>query len=130
MKKPLVVLSSLVLSGCALVPENNLDRTWQALHIIDAAQTMSLNSDPCLEEINPMTRTLIGKEPSDEEVIAWYIGTAVGHYFIGQALDRWWNEKAGNTWRAITVGAVGYTVVNNHQLGMRPFGNNTSECNI
>ena len=99
--------------------------TWQALHAVDVAQTLNAASDPCYEEDAWLTQQIIGKQPSDAEVIAWGVGTAVVHMWIATELDRRdaprWLQA---TWSQGTIGSTGYTIVDNHRNGVRPWGDN------
>ena len=113
-----------LLSGCASSPA---EKAWQAMHLVDVAQTISgAARDDCFYERDPFTRRLIGRQPSTEAVIAWGIGAGVAHY----ALDRWLanNGHANKKWvqilRAVDLGAKGFTIGRNHQIGIRPFGDN------
>jgi len=79
-----------------------------------------LKDDNCLEESNFITKRLIGKEPNYAEVGAWYVGTALTHWVVSRALDN--HPKMKKIWEYVSIGAVGYTVYDNHDKGMRPFG--------
>jgi hypothetical protein len=74
-----VLIGMLLLSGCAtfrdLSPETRAEElTWQSLHAIDTAQTLSIAHDPdCYYEA--VSDPAIGKHPSPGLVLAW-MGTA------------------------------------------------------
>jgi len=112
------------LSGCA---SSGSEIAWQTMHLVDVAQTINGPArDACFHERDPLTRGLIGRQPSTEAVIAWGIGAGVAHY----ALDRWLTNRghADKKWvqilRALDLGAKGFTIGRNHQIGIRPFGEN------
>lgn len=120
-----VVLMSALLGagGCQSMDREEL--AWRALHAVDVAQTLNAASDPCYEEHAWLTRQLIGRQPSDAEVIVWGVGIALAHGWISRALEsndapRWVQA----TWSIGTVLSTGYTVVDNHRNGVRPWGDN------
>ena len=114
---------SVGLGGCQSMDRQEL--TWQALHAIDVAQTLNAASDPCYEEKAWLTQRLIGAQPSDAEVIAWGVGTAVFHAWISNTLEErgapQWVQKL---WELGTLGQTTYAIGTNHQEGVRPFGKN------
>ncbi len=109
--------------GCQSMDRQEL--TWQALHAVDVAQTLNAAGDPCYEEQAWLTKRLIGEQPSDPDVIAWGVGTALVHLWIARELERRdaprWLQA---TWSIGTIGATGYTIVDNHRNGVRPWGAN------
>ncbi len=114
-----------VLAGCESMGDKEL--TWQALHAIDVAQTYNARSDGCYREIDPITRRVIGSQPSKGEVLAWGVGAAFLHARVSRALEereapRW----VQFTWDAITFGGTTNAVVSNHREGVRPFGSNNT----
>lgn len=121
----LALTGLIVFGGCHSVELSREEISWQTLHAMDIAQTMSAASDPCYEEDAWLTQKLIGRQPSDTEVMAWGVGTAVGHVLVASALDAWnapeWVQKA---WSYGTISYTGFTVANNHNEGVRMFGDN------
>ena len=122
--KFLVIMPLLTLTfGCQSVDRQEL--AWQGLHVVDVAQTLNAASDPCYEETAWLTEKIIGKQPSDAEVLAWGVGTALVHMWVANQLERRnaprWLQM---TWSLGTIGSTGYAVVDNHQNGVRPWGNN------
>lgn len=120
----LIPLAALVwLGGCQSMGREEL--TWQALHAIDVAQTLNAARDPCYQEEAWLTAQLIGAQPSDGEVIAWGLGTAVFHAWISNTLEHRgapvWVRKL---WELGTLGHTSYAIGTNHQEGVRPFGKN------
>ena len=119
----LVLPAALLLAGCQSMDSEEL--TWQALHAVDVAQTLSAADDPCYEEEAWLTRRIIGRQPSDAEVMAWGVGTAVGHAFVSSSLERMeapgWVQKL---WSYATISHTGLTIASNHDEGVRIFGSN------
>lgn len=111
------------LGGCASMDRQEL--TWQAMHAVDVAQTLNAASDPCYKEDAWLTSRLIGAQPSDGEVIAWGVGTAVFHAWVSRSLETRgapvWVQMA---WDLGTLGHTTYAVGTNHSEGVRPFGSN------
>ena len=110
-------------TGCQSMDREEI--AWQALHAVDVAQTMSAARDPCYREAAWLTRSIIGEQPSEAEVLVWGVGTAIIHRWVGLALERRdaprWVRVA---WDLGTIGYTGYTVVDNHQNGVRIWGDN------
>jgi len=122
--KALVLLGVLsLLGGCQSM--DNQELAWQAIHAIDVAQTLNAAQDPCYEEDAWLTKRLIGAQPSDGEVLAWGVGTAVFHAWISNGLEARgapvWVQRV---WELGTLGHTSYAVGNNHHIGVRPFGSN------
>ena len=114
-----------LLGGCQSLQMDREEMTWQALHAMDVAQTLNAASDPCYKENAWLTKRLIGEQPSDAEVVAWGVGTAVFHAWVSNALDDRgapvWVQKL---WELGTLGHTTYAVGSNHENGVRPFGSN------
>ena len=59
------------------------------------------------------------------EVVAWGVGTSIAHWWIAKSLERhgapMWLQRG---WDIFTIGHTGYTIVNNHEVGVRPWGDN------
>lgn len=121
----LAVFSLILLGGCQSLELSREEMTWQALHAVDIAQTLSAADDPCYQEDAWLTQKLIGKQPSEAEVLAWGVGTAVGHALITHSLEAInapkWVQKA---WGYTTISYSAYTIVDNHDNGVRAFGDN------
>jgi hypothetical protein len=119
------LFACVLLGGCQSLEMSPEEMTWQALHAFDVAQTMSAADDPCYVEDAWLTRRLIGREPSEAEVMLWGIGTAVSHWWIGNLLEDWdaptWLQKV---WSYGTITSTGYAIVNNHDEGIRAFSSN------
>jgi hypothetical protein len=117
--------------GCQSMDREEM--VWQGLHVIDVAQTLNAASDPCYKETAWLTKRLIGEQPSDAEVIGWGVGTAIVHWWVARELERRdaprWLQAS---WSLGTIGTTGYTIVDNHRNGVRPWGNNLDhdDCHV
>lgn len=113
--------------GCGALEEmSGPERAWQALHLVDVAQTLNgPAADPCYHESAFPTRQLIGEQPTPAAVLAWGAGLAVAHYFAGRWLDRAELPDAAKfVIRSVDLTYKGLTVGRNHDQGIRPFGDN------
>lgn len=119
----LAALAFLAITGCQSMDSSEL--AWQSLHAVDVAQTLNAADDPCYIESYSITQAMIGKQPSDGEVLAWGIGTAVAHWWVSRTLERreapQWLQKV---WSLGTISHTGYTIANNYDNGVRAFGDN------
>lgn len=120
--KLLIVMSLVLLSGCVQldherpVESRRLETAYQVLHAADALQTLDIKNHPGLRETN----WFLGDHPTDGKVMVWYMGTAYGHVFITDALEREgapvWMKR---TWQVITIGDAMNAVYGNYQLGLK-----------
>lgn len=124
-KNILALLALVFLAGCESM--SGYERAWQSMHLIDVAQTINgPASDSCYHEQDPFTRSLIGEHPHRDEVLAWGIGASVAHYFAGRWLDNSdWPEGVKTVIRSMDLSYKGLTIARNHDIGIRPFGNNS-----
>ena len=128
--KILMVLCLLTSFGCAQLPQDpywTAELGWQAGHVVDVLQTINgpgRNGD-CFEEADRFTKQLIGKNPSTGEVLAWGVGSGLLHYGVSKWLDnidaKPWVK---GTWQAVTIVYKADAVIENHRVGVRPWGNN------
>ncbi len=122
--KTTLLIALVALSGCSTVPP--AEYAWQAMHVIDVAQTLNGPAkDPCYIEVDPITRGLIGKNPSSEAVVLWGIGTGIAHIGVTHLLEKHDAPKwVRVSWHAVSLVTKGHTLISNHREGIRPFGNN------
>lgn len=135
MNKHVFIGSLLAFSvGCAQFPTDpywQAEAAWQTGHAIDVLQTINGPArDDCFYEADPFTKRLIGENPSTSDVVVWGVATGALHYGVSKALvhynaPKW--VKVG--WHGISLTTKAYTVVDNHNKGIRPWGNNVSDCN-
>jgi hypothetical protein len=114
-------------AGCQSLDLSREEITWQTLHAVDVAQTLSAADDPCYVEDAYVTRALIGSQPSEAEVLLWGAGMAVGHAWVTGLLERR-NAPAWlrTTWSYATITGTGLAIATNHAEGVRVFGGNKS----
>lgn len=132
----ILCISLVILSGCGVtnvklagfeshIEWDNFDmsteeKLWQAAHIIDVLQTETYHREDCYVEANPITRRIIGKEPSTEKVLAWGAGAALWTHYGYQLIDNSnlpkWSKK---TIKWVDVAYKYDTIYNNHQIGIR-----------
>lgn len=128
------IFASLLLSsclvGCESVPFNDsLEYAWQGMHVIDVLQTANgTAANPvCHSEGNALTRGLIGKHPSKDDVYKWGIGSAITHFFLFKFVDRYFNGGEVNiALRFIDTGSKLLTINSNHANGIRIRGDGLS----
>ena len=120
-----LLAGSVLSAGCESVGLSTEEITWQTLHAVDVAQTLSAAEDPCYVEDAYVTRKLIGTQPSTGEVLLWGAGMAVGHAWVSGMLERHhapgWLRK---TWSYATITGTGLAIATNHAEGVRIFGDN------
>jgi hypothetical protein len=119
----LTLLIPWLLAGCETMSRREI--AWQALHAVDVAQTLSAARDPCYEEAAWLTRRLIGRQPSDAEVLVWGVGTAAFHAWVSHEL----HHREAPTWLRMvwdlgTLGQTVYAIGSNHDTGVRIVGDN------
>jgi uncharacterized membrane protein len=117
--------AALLAGGCETVGLSGEEITWQTLHAVDVAQTISAAEDPCYVEDALITRQIIGSQPSGGEVLLWGAGMAVGHAWVSSALEargapRWLQK----TWSFATITGTGIAIASNHSEGIRVIGSN------
>jgi len=135
-----IILLSILLSGCVNVREmTGTEVAWQTMNAIDIVQTLQVAKFPeCYEESNWMTKALIGKHPSESEVLAVGVLYGWGHAKISEMIrSRMTFDENGdpsNAWEAVNIVwnlfsfvGTGSAVLHNHQIGVRPF-NNSKPC--
>ena len=117
------LVTLLYLCGCQSM--NREELAWQALHVMDVAQTLNAASDPCYVESAWLTQRLIGEQPRHEEVLAWGVGTAILHMLVSRALEaRGAPEWLQRTWSVTTISHTAYALASNHSEGIRMWGDN------
>jgi hypothetical protein len=117
--KMMLLAAAFWLSGCTAL-ETDESRAWLALHAVDTIQTYHAAQEPaCYEEKDGLTRSLIGRHPSDGEVIAWSIGMAGVHLGVTEYLLRTDHPKLAKAWQYVRIGVTLDAVSNNYRAGIR-----------
>jgi len=134
--RSLLITLAIALSGCANMPLNpytdlsNAGKYRQALHAIDVAQTLQTAKYPgCFYESFPVTRKIIGKQPSKQSVILWgvttsYFSAQLDHYIYKSDLSESWKDFLGY----VMVGVTADTIIKNYGIGIR-IGAKPAKCN-
>lgn len=123
------LLGGVFLSGCAswqaLPTDVKAEEiTWQSLHAVDTAQTVSIARDHSGCYYESVTDPLIGKHPAPAAVIAWSAGWSIVHYGITAWLNEHEHPTLTRVWQALTIGSTARWVVHNQEIGVRAFGPN------
>ena len=107
------LLPFLLLAGCTSMPA---ETAWQALHFVDAVQTLRIAREPQrFREVE--TAWAIGAHPSERSVLAYMAGTAVVHYLAAD----WLHERHPRLFVAfetLTLADTGRCVVMNYRIGL------------
>lgn len=106
-------LLCLMLAGCTSMPA---ETAWQALHLVDTAQTLQIARAPD-RYWEAWSAWAIGKHPSERSVIAYMAGTALVHYLAAD----WLHERHPRLFIAfetLTLADTGRCVVMNYRIGL------------
>jgi hypothetical protein len=110
------------LTGCSTL-RDPAELAWQSLHAADVAMTDHIVNDPCYAEGAPLTRALIGANPSHKDVTAWGIGTAAIHLGVSHLLRE--DHPTGyKIWQAITITDTAASIGKGWSIGVRFGGTN------
>ncbi len=113
-------------SGCsAMKPQTTGEWAFHTANLVDTLQTINHGKDPCYVESNAFTASVLGEQPKAGETIAFMLGVSAIHRFISWEMQRndvpMWVQ---NTFNGITFTTKAAVVVQNHNNGIRPWGNN------
>ena len=123
MQRVVAVLAITILCGCASLPRG--ETTYQALHAMDMLQTLNGPAgDPCYTETGAIPNLLHGDNPSRREVVAWGVGWGLLHWGVSRELEQHAPDWMLTAWQALTIGEVAITIGHNHDIGIRPWGDN------
>lgn len=107
------------------MPSKYPEMAWQVLNAVDFSQTINIARNRCYVEKAWPTAKIIGRKPDESDVIAYGAAVAVLHF----AVSYWLDTKSGPAWKVAKIAwhvsflaNTGYHVVNNHLIGLRPFG--------
>ena len=115
--------------------------TWQALNVVDTAQTVMIARSPtCFKESDAISQGIIGEHPTQAKVYLLGIGYGVLHYTVTRFIEErdirdeegypespWW--LAHIAWHTLTLIYKADTVVNNNIIGLRMWGGETT-CRV
>jgi hypothetical protein len=102
------------LGGCASAQADEilkLEIAYQSIAAVDMLQTLNIENEHWCEETN----RLLGKHPSNKEVISYFIATGVIHAIITSKLP----VKYARVFEYVTIGFEAGTVAHNYSIGMR-----------
>jgi hypothetical protein len=118
-----LVLALLALTGCASIPKH--EQVFHALNALDQAQSVHAISRDCFQEVDPITRDLLGAKPFSGEFVAYGAAIATGyHYWNRYAEANDISPRVRFAVHAVALGAKVFIVARNHERGMRPWGRN------
>lgn len=121
MNRLLPLLAFVALTGCASARQIDLggEAVFQAAHLVDTLQTYHAATDDCYSESDPITRRLIGREPSRAGVIGWGVGFAAAHYAVTSWLLSGGHEYLAAAWEVVTIETTEHSVAQNIHVGIR-----------
>lgn len=120
-----VLLAALFgVGGCTALRQPE-ELAWQGLHVYDTLQTAAIVGDPCYKEGHPITRKLIGEQPTEESVAAWGVGSALFHAGVSEVLLRRDMRKTYRLWQAVTIVDTGMAIHDGISIGVRVGAPNT-----
>jgi hypothetical protein len=108
-------------SGFNLKP----DKTWSGgdtrreaiyfgIAVADAITTSDIRNHTDIEEVNPVARAILGKNPDPLETAVYFIGTSALHYAISNNLT----PRYRRIWQRTTIVVGGLVVTNNVRIGL------------
>jgi len=114
MKTLLVII--LVLIPSMAMSWDSKDTYYQSAVItalaVDMAQTLHISKNPNkYYEINP----LLGKHPSQDKVIGYFLGGMIAHTVVAMALP----PEYRRVWQCVWIGIEGAVIYNNYNIGVK-----------
>lgn len=126
--KLLPFVSLVFLSGCSTIStgyHDPLDRSWQAIHVVDTLQTASLHSSRCYEESE--TAYMLGRHPTVLHAAVWGVAGSVWHAYITGLLIEHDHPTLAGVWNVLTLVDTAHAVGNNYSVGVK-IGSSNSSC--
>lgn len=112
------------LAGCTALKRPE-ELAWQGMHVYDTLQTADIVGDPCYKEGHPITRKMIGTNPSSDSVAAWGVGSALFHAGVSDYLLRHDHPKLYWAWQSVTFIDTGMAIHDGVSIGVRVGAPNT-----
>ncbi len=111
-----ILIPVFFLGGCAswTTTDTKYEIVFQLVNVADAYTTSKIRHTDGVEEKNPLTRSIIGREPKGTDVALLFTTYGISHYIISRALPGKWR-------RFYQVGSIGYgtyLVMNNCRYGL------------
>jgi hypothetical protein len=95
------------------------ESVYQALHVIDSAQTVYIARDPS-QYYERVSGWAIGHHPSEADVVRFMAADAIVHILVTTALVRMDAPSwATRTWELLTISSTGYCVRSNIKIGIK-----------
>ena len=115
-----VILLAPAISGCAsdswTKTDTKYEIAFQVINAADAYTTSRIRHTYGVEEMNPITRAIVGSQPNETDVALLFITYGISHYVIATVLPAKWR-------RFYQVGTTLYSaslVIENCNLGLCP----------
>ncbi len=113
-----IMLLSILISGCASDPWTKTDTIFELVYVAsiaaDAYTTTEIQHHPDIKERQPVTRFILGDNPSTSETWQYFAVLGLSHYLIARSLPaswrRWW-QVGGTSYH-------GYMVYRNCDTGL------------
>ena len=121
MKNYILSCAIFSLIACADNRDINIEEgVWQSAHLVDVMQTFhGAASDPCYKEGDPVTRFIVGSEPTHAAVAGWGIGFSLIHFGVTTWLTDHDFYDAAGVWEFISIGETGWDLGHNYSIGIR-----------
>lgn len=103
-------------SGCASLSREEI--ALQTLHAADVMQTLQIAKNTCnYSESDPITKKIIGENPSESSVLAWGVGSALLFHYVSQRADEaeGWKRAA---WYGAMLLTRGQIILGNEKEGI------------
>lgn len=113
-------------SGCTAM-QSKSEIAWQAMHAADVAMTNNIVDDPCYSEGHPITRAMIGEEPTHKSVAIWGVGEALAHAAVSDFLLTHDHDRLFKIWQVISIGDAATSMGQGLSIGVR-FGGRNKPC--
>ena len=88
---------------------------YAAVAIADAFTTADIRNHDDIEEVAPLTRQVLGKNPEPLPTAAYFTAAIAAHYGVSRALPKPWRRY----WQVTTITVQSAVVANNIRIGLR-----------
>ena len=119
MRKFAIVIILALLSGCAHQDEWTTRDTWLQIGVTatlaaDAYTTSKIQYDPWIEEVGPIAKHVLGRQPSTSDTYMYFGTLAISNYFITRALPAKWRPY----WQGYEIAVHGSVAIKNCKLDL------------
>lgn len=119
--KLLLALTTMLTSGCASLGHSEwgprdtvLEVGFQVLNALDSYTTQRIRETPSIEEVEPITRAILGAKPEPKETMVYFATLGLTHYLISRALP----PRMRRYWQSGTIAYSASMVKRNCELGL------------